>query len=431
MASKSSSPGPSVTAATATKAARSRKAAATKQDNEANVGRAGSAGGVVLGKETKSKDTTTNATTTTKPATTDATTETATNRTKRKPRKLNKDPTRSTPAPASADSTPTDVAAAAELEALKSRVRGLEAKVEELYKTGPTTQTSSNRSPRRRGKGRKGSSTQQVPTLSSTTNATKPPVNDDERVVEVDDAEESADEELTRLESELAIAKQDLQRYRPRTRRNRSGQTNTTYLDDDDVEEIPRDLQAPGIETTAAGTRQVTLSGSYRIPLPASVNTEDLKTIQNGVSAAQNLARGFLEQRRATQQTAAPPSTTTTSAAQSTSTTTNNKKTTSASTAAPRPKPRQVKSMSSNMEIIPADDGSGKQSWSEWIGGYSMAISRAVKNIEHEAMVESQIAGAAARKPATGGTKKTGGGSGNGIGAKRQAAKAKMGGEGV
>ncbi|KAF1921464.1 hypothetical protein BDU57DRAFT_510279 [Ampelomyces quisqualis] len=43
------------------------------------------------------------------------------------------------------------------------------------------------------------------------------------------------------------------------------------------------------------------------------------------------------------------------------------------------------------MQIIPADaERGGKQSWSEWVGGYSVAISRAVKTIEHEAAVENQ-----------------------------------------
>ena len=53
------------------------------------------------------------------------------------------------------------------------------------------------------------------------------------------------------------------------------------------------------------------------------------------------------------------------------------------------------------MEI--AEVGGGKQSWSEWIGGYSVAISRAVKNIEHEAAVESQRAGNAGTGSGTGG----------------------------
>jgi hypothetical protein len=70
------------------------------------------------------------------------------------------------------------------------------------------------------------------------------------------------------------------------------------------------------------------------------------------------------------------------------------------------------------MSVIPAEDAEGgKKSWSEWIGGYSVAITRAVKSIEHEAAVESQRAntpaggsgsgsGSAAPKRIAGGAKK-------------------------
>jgi hypothetical protein len=53
------------------------------------------------------------------------------------------------------------------------------------------------------------------------------------------------------------------------------------------------------------------------------------------------------------------------------------------------------------------DTAGGKKSWGEWFGGYSVAISRAVKNIEAEAAIESQRVGATsasaagtAKKPA-------------------------------
>jgi hypothetical protein len=136
------------------------------------------------------------------------------------------------------------------------------------------------------------------------------------------------------------------------------------------VEEIPR--EAPGV--SVGSDRQVTLSGSYRIPLPASLNPEDVKTIQSGVSAAQNVARSFLDQRRANQamkqaQTdAGPPPTSRSSKAKA------------SSKAAP----------AQSTEISATADTGGKQSWGEWIGGYSMAISRAVKSIEHEAAMEAQ-----------------------------------------
>lgn len=397
MASKSSSPGPNVTSPSSVKQARSRKAATQSGDAELDAGRAGSAGGIVLEKkneaEKKSQSSTSRSA---HPSVSNSTNEGATktaNNTRRKPRKLNKAPTSTNLPPqttVTTDPVANEVAAATELEALKSRVRGLEAKVEELYKNG--TLERPGRSPRRRGKGRKGSSSQKVPTLATTKSSPK-----------VEEVFEDADEELVRLEGELEVARQDLAQYRPRTRLSKSDQT---YIEDD-VEEIPRD--APAADNSS--NRHVTLSGSYRIPLPASVNTEDLKTIQSGVSAAQNVARSFLEQRRAAAalREQQDPTTTTSSSAASQS----------------RPRPRPVpKSVSSSLEVVKDDGADGKQSWSEWIGGYSMAISRAVKNIEHEAAVESQPVGAGGS--ASGGARKTTTKSGKRPGNKRLPSKAKV-----
>ena len=372
MASKSSSPGPNPTTTAPAKQARSRKAANPTQVVQSNTGRAGSAGGVVLEKEKGAKSTDTAKPATKAPANSvvkdaapDATS--TANKARRKPRKLNKEP-KSTPVQKGANASIIEpkTEPTSELEAIKSRVRGLEAKVEELYKSGADTRTA--RSPRRRGKGRKGSSATQVPTVNSTTTNNVPKVqelDDDD-----DDDEEEADEELVRLEGELEVARQDLEAYRPYNRRTTSQEAD----DDDDVEEIARD--ADGMENKSVGNRHVTLSGSYRIPLPTNVSMDDVKHIQSGVSAAQNVARGFLEQRRAAaavreQQTPAPKA--------------------SKSQASSTPRRPQPKAMSSSMEVA-VDNSAGKQSWSEWIGGYSVAISRAVNKIEHEAAVESQNA---------------------------------------
>ncbi|KAF2825680.1 hypothetical protein CC86DRAFT_370612 [Ophiobolus disseminans] len=419
MATKPSSTGPNPTTSTPAKQARSRK---TTTQN-ADVGRAGSAGGIVLEKEkeAKSKSTPIAKPTPTKDATSEEAS-TANKTPRRKPRKLNKEPAApSTPASTTPKASATTVKSVeppttTEIEALKSRVRGLEAKVEELYKTG-SLERPSGRSPRRRGKGRKGSSQQQVPTLSST----KATVDDNDDVEEIgrgngDDEqdEEEGVEELVRLEGELEVARQDLAAVRPRDKRSSSNQT---YAEED-VEDIPRD--APGVESNNSN-RHVTLSGSYRIPLPASVSVDDVKHIQSGVSAAQNVARGFLEQRRAAAAVKPSPSTTTsTSAPQA-------KKTTK-----PRPAP---KSVSSSIEIAEVNQ-EGKQSWSDWIGGYSVAISRAVKNIEHEAAVESQRVGAgntpgpgsAAKKAGAGAKRSAGSGGAKKTGA-RPGVKTKLSGE--
>lgn len=399
MATKSQAPGPNPTTAPPGKQARSRKAPPTQNVSaQANVGRAGSAGGIVLEKSVIGKTT---AASSPKTDTTQSTVPEASPSTikpRRKPRKLNKDTTSGLAQNAKTltrTNVDTDTTANTELEELKSRVRGLEAKVEQLYSSADARGA---RSPRRRGKGRKGSSSTQVPTISTTANSVT-------KVQELGDEEEEADEELVRLEGELEVARQDLEAYRPRNRR-------TISQDTDDVEEIHRD--GVGLEDTATNTnRHVTLSGSYRIPLPTNVSMDDVRNIQSGVSAAQNVARSFLEQRRvaaASREQQNPPSQPTSASNRST-------------------KASNPKSISSSMEIAVASDGQdGKQSWGDWIGGYSMAITRAVKNIEHVAAVESQkvgLGGASkgpaqtARGPSASTSKKSAGG-------KRPGAKTKL-----
>ncbi|KAF2746131.1 hypothetical protein M011DRAFT_468991 [Sporormia fimetaria CBS 119925] len=288
-----------------------------------------------------------------------------------------------------------------ELEALKSRVRGLEAKVEELYKAGSANSSTGNgsgagraRSPRRRGKGRKGSNTTVIsPTEIPDAERVQEVLDDEGEVVEM--GEES--EELRRAETELALARRDLETYqgggggrrgRPSNRRNRSSQ-------DEGIEEIPR-AGEPGLldSETLHMDRQVTLTGSYRIPLPATVSMDDVKNLQSGVSAAQNVARSFLEQRRARQ----------------------------------RAELRERGVEEEKPVVKREGSGEGKQSWGEWFGGYSMAISRAVKNIEAEAAVESAPVNSTARKAGktggTAGSRNTSGKAGVG-GGKRQKGTAK------
>jgi hypothetical protein len=230
--------------------------------------------------------------------------------------------------------------------------------------------------------------------------------------------EEEADEELVRLEGELEVARQDLESFHPRPSNSR-----TMSGDTEDVEEIPRE-SASGYD----GGRQVTLSGSYRIPIPANVSVEDVKTIKSGVSAAQNVARSFLEQRRAAASLRASQSDKEPAPGQFSKP--GASKVPASKTGAAQPKPKR--SLSSNMEVQVANnaEGGGKQSWGEWIGGYSMAITRAVGKIEHEAAMESQRVGngngGGASKPAAGGAR-TGGAPGTKkVGVKRPPAKAQI-----
>lgn len=349
------------------------------------------------------------------------------NRPRRRPRKLNKDPTSSisNEAPTQPSSTPSkDVAVPStstttELEALKSRVRGLEAKVEELYKAGHTGR--GVRSPRRRGKRKSSSNAQTDPSVVAGTTTAE----ERGKVVDVfdedgEDGEDGADrragdedagesedeegnEELVRLEGELAVARRDLESYHRQRPRHQQRRSHRLEADDEDfVEDIPR-TSSPGVQdrrrppnTTAADNRQVTLTGSYRIPLPATVSMDDVRNIQSGVSAAQNVARSFLEQRRARNAAAMEAEIGGENAPRR-----------------QRQRPRQSSSAALTRERL---DDTGKQSWGEWFGGYSMAISRAVRNIEAEAAVESQP-----RSSAGVGSSK---GAASGLGKKRAAAAA-------
>jgi hypothetical protein len=292
-----------------------------------------------------------------------------------------------------------------ELEALKSRVRGLEAKVEELYASKSANRGTRARSPRRRGKGRKHSSTSVNTQTEGAQSASKdaettPRIEelddehddgeddeqknqDEQRVEDLDEDDDDDDTELTRLEADLALARRDLHlassssSARPRPTKRHPSSTTTP------IEEIPRDTP-PGVDSSPqtwhTGDRQVTLTGSYRIPLPASVSMEDVKSIQSGVSAAQNVARGILEKRRRAQAQQQFDSDAPTPEKQ----------------ALPKQgvksKTRQTPSSAVSTALAKEDPQgeSEKQSWSQWFGGYSMAISRAVKNIEAEAAIESQ-----------------------------------------
>lgn len=317
---------------------------------------------------------------------------------------------------------------AAELEALKSRVRGLEAKVEELYKSAPQTAAATPRSPRRRGKGRKSSSATTTVTLGTLAAAAKDKDSQTTQgqVTELGDTSD-ADEELIRLETELEHARQDLALYRPNataSSRQRRRPSPTDVVDDDNtepVEEIPRSSHT---RPAPQPDRQVTLSGSYRIPLPATLNPEDVKTIQSGVTAAQNVARSFLDQRRANAalrtaqaEAGAPPTSSSSSS--------------SAAAAAAGSKQAKARTRDSGVDLSAESGvegaggrGGGKQSWGEWIGGYSLAISRAVKSIEHEAAMEAQrgepaVRTGSARNAKTGAAAGGGGGGGTG-GAKKK-----------
>lgn len=58
---------------------------------------------------------------------------------------------------------------------------------------------------------------------------------------------------------------------------------------DEEIEEIPRS-EGPKCENTSE-KRTVSLTGNYKIPLPAALTTEDVRAIQSGITAAGSVAR--------------------------------------------------------------------------------------------------------------------------------------------
>lgn len=184
---------------------------------------------------------------------------------KRKPRKLQRAPA-SQPQPGSVRSTDTQLLNT-EIETLKGRIRGLELQVEELYNhatpppapaPAPAPSSATPKQPRRRGRGRNGP----VPPRSAA--------------------------ELERLEAQLAASEKELAGLRSRA----AGKQTV----DDDVEEVPR-TDSTG-DDLQGQQRQVTLAGSYRIPLPATVSMDDVRTIQSGINSANNVVKGIMETRR-------------------------------------------------------------------------------------------------------------------------------------
>lgn len=273
---------------------------------------------------------------------------------RRKPRKLNQKRSTNTaeesqPAPLySKEASPEPVNN--EIEALKGRVRELEGQVRELYER---PQSFTGRSPRRRGKGRKGSQ----------------------------DALGIPGEELTKLQEELVTAQNDLATLRakaattpkpesarsdqarmgtppptstaqkpdaaPRKRWRKKRQPVSVPISDDEVEDVPRS-DIPGVEEVDAGApnKAVTLSGNYKIKLPDNLNMRDVRAIQDGVTSVSNVARTIAANRASAAANRAP-------------------------------------------QAAEADgEGRGK-SWGQWFGSYSQSIARLMHNVEADAAMES------------------------------------------
>lgn len=61
-------------------------------------------------------------------------------------------------------------------------------------------------------------------------------------------------------------------------------------LSDEEIETIQRSA-APAIGGTADQNRSVALKGSYKIPLPSTLSTNDVRAVQSGLAAASTVAR--------------------------------------------------------------------------------------------------------------------------------------------
>ncbi|KAE9985954.1 hypothetical protein BLS_002976 [Venturia inaequalis] len=110
----------------------------------------------------------------------------------------------------------------------------------------------------------------------------------------------SREKEFTKLQQELDSAHEELSSLRTRDDNQIAlSQGKTPVNPSNEVEEIPR--LPPRMEARRRPLgRAVTLSGSYDIPLPATVRAHDLDTIKRGINSAQNLARSFMDERRTT-----------------------------------------------------------------------------------------------------------------------------------
>ncbi|EON68452.1 hypothetical protein W97_07662 [Coniosporium apollinis CBS 100218] len=208
---------------------------------------------------------------------------------RRQPRKLNR-PAAAAQCPSPSGPEPTQsqqqsnggVPADDELEALKNRVKELEAQVQELY-TRPVVP----KPPRKRGQGRK----------------------------------KQEAEELQRLQEELEAARKELEAVRlvghgtPKgTSKSKAdepaqgesqqpgavAEAREDEESDDDAETILRS-SPPAISPQS--DREATLSGSYSVRLPPSLSMNDVRAIQNGVTSAGNIARTLAAEYNAWQTT--------------------------------------------------------------------------------------------------------------------------------
>jgi hypothetical protein len=62
------------------------------------------------------------------------------------------------------------------------------------------------------------------------------------------------------------------------------------HLSDEEIETIPR-TEEDAVDGGIDKSRSVALKGSYKIPLPSTLSTDDVRAVQNGLAAASSVAR--------------------------------------------------------------------------------------------------------------------------------------------
>lgn len=236
---------------------------------------------------------------------------------RRRPRKLNRPPKSAQKAP-EPDTVPAAEGAPpvsptpinTELETLKGKVGELERQVEELYQK---LSSANLKSPRRRGRGRRASGQAATPAEEK----------DEKEILDLQKQIADAEFELASIKGEetLSLLQDKLQERnqrqtgesKPKSKpqklpplppnanraRGRPAAVRRAYSDEEAIEEIPR-AGGPNVGAVPdSNGKVVTLSGSYRVPLPDGVTMEDVKKIQSGLSSASALARNLGQAYRA------------------------------------------------------------------------------------------------------------------------------------
>lgn len=178
-----------------------------------------------------------------------------------------------------------------EVEALKSKVREIEAQVQEILRR-PTSQGPA-RSARRRTRHQK---------ISTVGDVGEP----DEQVERTENWRmEGAAKELQRLQGELEVAQEDLVSLKRRKDKKRAPgvqvqvmePTSSQVDNEDGVEDITRthDPEVIQVPRPRPLGRSVTLTGAYRLPIPVGVSDAELDAISRGIKSAQTIARSFID----------------------------------------------------------------------------------------------------------------------------------------